>query len=173
MLYTVEFLTRCLGLWYTERKHCSCYFKSTDGHVHKWEFSSKRLNMNVALAACASEGCIIVDSTRRGKRFPDSMSYTIPIWCAVLNHIVLGLGVHESLHLPPWIPTGLSEAVLLSLEAILVQLHGDVRGLLLSTLSGSLTRPLRPIWCSVEEGNCYKSLLQPIRLDVCINCRHD
>lgn len=33
-------------------------------------------------------GCIIVDSTRRGKRFPDSMSKTIPIWCCVLNRAV-------------------------------------------------------------------------------------
>lgn len=33
-------------------------------------------------------GCIIVDSTRRGKRFPDSMSKTIPIWTCVLNRSV-------------------------------------------------------------------------------------
>lgn len=28
---------------------------------------------------------IIVDSTRRGKRFPDALSKTIPIWCCVIN----------------------------------------------------------------------------------------
>jgi tRNA A64-2'-O-ribosylphosphate transferase len=33
-------------------------------------------------------GCIIVDSTRRGKRFPDSMSKTIPIWTCVLNRCI-------------------------------------------------------------------------------------
>lgn len=33
-------------------------------------------------------GCIIVDSTRRGKRFPDSMSKTIPIWTCVLNRSI-------------------------------------------------------------------------------------
>lgn len=33
-------------------------------------------------------GCIIVDSTRKGKRFPDSMSKTIPIWTCVLNRAV-------------------------------------------------------------------------------------
>ncbi|CAJ2676290.1 unnamed protein product [Trifolium pratense] len=33
-------------------------------------------------------GCIIVDSTRRGKRFPDSMSKTIPIWTCVLNRAI-------------------------------------------------------------------------------------
>lgn len=33
-------------------------------------------------------GCIIVDSTRKGKRFPDSMSKTIPIWTCVLNRSI-------------------------------------------------------------------------------------
>lgn len=33
-------------------------------------------------------GCIIVDSTRKGKRFPDSMSKTIPIWACVLNRAI-------------------------------------------------------------------------------------
>ena len=33
-------------------------------------------------------GCIIIDSTRKGKRFPDSMSKTIPMWCCVLNRSI-------------------------------------------------------------------------------------
>ena len=33
-------------------------------------------------------GCIIIDSTRKGKKFPDSMSKTIPIWCCVLNRSI-------------------------------------------------------------------------------------
>lgn len=33
-------------------------------------------------------GCIIVDATRKGKRFPDSMSKTIPIWICVLNRSI-------------------------------------------------------------------------------------
>lgn len=31
---------------------------------------------------------MIVDSTRKGKRFPDSMSKTIPIWTCVLNRAI-------------------------------------------------------------------------------------
>lgn len=27
----------------------------------------------------------MVDSTRRGKRMPDALSKTVPIWCAVIN----------------------------------------------------------------------------------------
>lgn len=32
--------------------------------------------------------CLIVDSTRRGKRLPDALSKTIPIWCAVINRVI-------------------------------------------------------------------------------------
>lgn len=31
---------------------------------------------------------MIVDSTRKGKRFPDSMSKTIPVWTCVLNRAI-------------------------------------------------------------------------------------
>jgi tRNA A64-2'-O-ribosylphosphate transferase len=70
----------------------SCYFKSTDGHTHHWKFSTARLNTHVlqriiaqqtASSRCA--GALIVDSTRKGKRQPDSFSRTLPIWCAVWN----------------------------------------------------------------------------------------
>lgn len=33
----------------------------------------------------ASARLIIVDSTRAGKRLPDALSKTVPIWCAVVN----------------------------------------------------------------------------------------
>ena len=32
---------------------------------------------------------ILVDSTRSGKRIPDALSKTVPIWCAVLNRALL------------------------------------------------------------------------------------
>lgn len=31
---------------------------------------------------------ILVDSTRAGKRIPDALSKTVPIWCAVINRAV-------------------------------------------------------------------------------------
>ena len=39
---------RC-GSWYIppNRKHSSCYFKSTDGHVGQWSFSLRRLNLHL------------------------------------------------------------------------------------------------------------------------------
>jgi tRNA A64-2'-O-ribosylphosphate transferase len=31
---------------------------------------------------------ILVDSTRAGKRTPDALSKTVPIWCAVMNRAI-------------------------------------------------------------------------------------
>lgn len=31
---------------------------------------------------------VLVDSTRSGKRIPDALSKTVPIWCAVINRAV-------------------------------------------------------------------------------------
>jgi len=62
---------RC-GLWYCASLASTCYFKSTDGHFGQWSFSEARLNLHVAEAAAQAGGCIIVDATRRGKRFPVS-----------------------------------------------------------------------------------------------------
>mgnify|MGYP002713641075 FL=1 len=87
---------RC-GAWYTppDRVAATSYFKSTDGHMHQWDFSLKRANLHLVdiLQPPASSdgersaltGCILVDSTRRGKRYPDALAKTVPIWCAVLN----------------------------------------------------------------------------------------
>lgn len=54
-------------------------------------FSLRWLHVHMHyLLWCAVQkgGCIIVDSTRKGKRFPDSMSKTIPIWTCVLNRCI-------------------------------------------------------------------------------------
>ena len=81
---------RC-GLWYVppEDFKQTSYFKSTDGHTNQWDFSTRRLNFHLFPTLRSSGGIIIVDSTRRGKKIPDALSKTIPIWCAVLNYIML------------------------------------------------------------------------------------
>lgn len=63
----------------------TCCFKSSDGHSNQWSFNPRRLNKHVALAAARRGGVLVVDSTRGGKRLPDALSKTVPIWCAVLN----------------------------------------------------------------------------------------
>eukprot|EP00667_Euglena_gracilis_P010121 EG_transcript_10299 len=78
---------RC-GLWYHPQFSGTCYFKSTDGHYGKWAFSFSRLNLHVAFQAAHSGGLVLVDSTRKGKAFPDSLSRTVPVWAAVVNRAV-------------------------------------------------------------------------------------
>jgi tRNA A64-2'-O-ribosylphosphate transferase len=77
---------RC-GSWYIhpDMKAGSAYFKSTDGHTGQWSFSLRRLNLQMLDIIGRYGGCIIVDSTRRGKVMPDAFSKTVPIWCAVMN----------------------------------------------------------------------------------------
>ena len=81
---------RC-GVWYCDpnKYEKTCYFKSTDGHINQWNFSTRRLNFHLLPLLRDHSGIIIVDSTRRGKKMPDALSKTIPIWCAVLNGVML------------------------------------------------------------------------------------
>ena len=49
---------RC-GSWYVspEKKACSAYFKSTDGHSGQWGFSLRRLNLQVLDVVGKHGGC--------------------------------------------------------------------------------------------------------------------
>lgn len=60
-------------------------FKSADGHYGQWSSSLRRPNLNVLIEALKSGGAVIVDVTRSGKRWPDSFTKTIPIWCCLIN----------------------------------------------------------------------------------------
>ena len=88
---------RC-GSWYVRPglKRGSSYFKSTDGHFGQCCFNLRRLNAHLLDIVVHGDGCIIVDSTRRGKSMPDALSKTIPIWCAVLNRTLFPGLVHSS-----------------------------------------------------------------------------
>ena len=139
---------RC-GLWYTPfhpARVARCYFKSTDGHTGNYAFSSVRLNVHVALACASHGGCVVIDATRRGKRFPDALSKTLPIWCCVVSRAVGW--THEKLRLAPGVPemeradieTKLDEFV-----AIFLRSGADV-----DALRRALVRPMRPMWVSTE-----------------------
>lgn len=67
--YPVLANLRC-GRWYVSSPQDCCYFKSTDGHHGNWSFSLVRLNLNVLRWIAESRGCVIVDATRKGKKFP-------------------------------------------------------------------------------------------------------
>ncbi|KAL8502911.1 hypothetical protein ACS0TY_021873 [Phlomoides rotata] len=164
---------RC-GLWYSPKFDFNCYFKSTDGHTNNLSFSIPRLNLHVALFAGQRGGCIIVDSTRKGKRFPDSMSKTIPIWTCVLNRAVsnyrrrlarydslenesdtsneLGnLGQHSSswdcsLHLPLWVSDTEKRMIEKHLDGWNKELEAS--GADITKIALYLRKPLRPLWIS-------------------------
>ncbi|TEB38143.1 initiator tRNA phosphoribosyl transferase [Coprinellus micaceus] len=78
---------RC-GAWYTDPARATnvpAYFKSTDGHFNNWSFNLRRSNLHLLSVIMENSGIILVDSTRSGKRIPDALSKTVPIWCAVIN----------------------------------------------------------------------------------------
>ncbi|KAL6578318.1 hypothetical protein OROMI_010646 [Orobanche minor] len=164
---------RC-GLWYSPNFHSNCYFKSTDGHTNNLSFSTARLNLHVALLAAQRGGCIIVDSTRKGKRFPDSMSKTIPIWTCVLNRAILNYKIRLdtcdypeiqsstsdelvnpdqgstdwdcSLHLPLWVSETEKEMIEKRLEGWNMELEAS--GADIASIAFALRKPLRPLWIS-------------------------
>ncbi len=63
-------------------------FKSTDGHNGIYNFSLKRMNLKFLSTACGAGAALIIDASKT-KVQPDSFSKTIPIWCTVLNRVVL------------------------------------------------------------------------------------
>ncbi|KAG6899391.1 hypothetical protein C0993_010610 [Termitomyces sp. T159_Od127] len=81
---------RC-GAWYTDPAIASsvpAYFKSTDGHNNNWSFNLRRPNLHLLPLIIEYRSIMLVDSTRAGKRIPDALSKTLPIWCAVVNRAV-------------------------------------------------------------------------------------
>ncbi|GAA5909073.1 tRNA A64-2'-O-ribosylphosphate transferase [Sporobolomyces salmoneus] len=75
------------GAWYVKptEETPRAYFKSTDGHTNEHDFNLRRVNLILLPVIKERKGIVLVDSTRRGKRFPDALSKTVPLWCATLN----------------------------------------------------------------------------------------
>ncbi|CAF1870191.1 unnamed protein product [Brassica oleracea] len=167
---------RC-GLWYSPRFDATCYFKSTDGHTNNLSFNTSRLNLHLPLLAGEKGGCIIIDSTRKGKRFPDSMSKTIPMWCCVLNrsihnHLKRLCNTNDQLNdagftsvdhddssirqlLDKWdcslhMPLWVSKTEKASIEAKLDEWTKQLEesGADIASLASCLWKPLRPLWVS-------------------------
>ena len=140
---------RC-GSWYVEPadKVASAYFKSTDGHHGHWDFSSRRLNLQLLSILGSHGGAVVVDSTRRGKSLPDAFSKTIPIWTAVINRALFPemVSMHGLQYPPPPATLGFSE--ICQIEA---RLGGFTRAFLdleldLQSLRSQLRRPILLSW---------------------------
>ncbi|RDA94256.1 hypothetical protein CP533_0631 [Ophiocordyceps camponoti-saundersi (nom. inval.)] len=137
---------RC-GSWYLRpgTGSATAYFKSTDGHERAWKFSLRRLNLHLLGLAERNDGVdsfVIVDSTRRGKRMPDALSTTIPIWCSVMNQAVLpNHPLSQNVFLPPHLPPTIQSQI----RALVPGFVEDLRRLGLE-LSSDISKPLRPFW---------------------------
>ena len=146
---------RC-GRWYIPKDDIkeSVYFKSTDGHTTQWDFSTRRLNLHILDLIQQQNGIVIVDSTRRGKRMPDALSKTVPIWCAVLNTVLFGMG-DPMIYLPPHVVSASERSQIESRLPTFVEKFNeagiDVDGLLKS----KITKPLRPIWVTPDSFNTH------------------
>ena len=156
------------GLWYSKRGfHGECYFKSTDGHHGQWHFSAARLNLTLAKHAIDKGGALIIDSTKQGKRFPDSFTATIPIWCAIINFIVLHRGerthegaekrIEEFLH-PEWIDKITRKRIVTKCASMALDLPSSAVELIATTISQACQaqafKEFRPIWaCPDEDGS--------------------
>ncbi|KAI0445482.1 initiator tRNA phosphoribosyl transferase [Xylaria telfairii] len=150
---------RC-GSWYIdpENKAGSAYFKSTDGHTGQWNFSSRRLNLHLLSIIGRHDGCVVVDSTRRGKLMPDALSKTVPIWCCVLNRVLFPEAPRcHQLYTPPNV---VSRSEHSQAEARIPEHVGSLRalGIDVETLRLHVSKPLRPMWVTPE------SRLVPTRL---------
>lgn len=148
---------RC-GLWYCkpDTYQQTSYFKSTDGHTNEWDFSTRRLNFHLFDTIVKNGGIVIIDSTRRGKKIPDALSKTIPLWCAVLNSLMIEsdptLNSDGILYVPPSTVSKSEYNCMLNKIPLLVQklkkldiITGEK---LIEKFNGKL---LRPIW--VEPGS--------------------
>jgi len=144
---------RC-GSWYIPpaKKCASAYFKSTDGHTAQWSFSLRRLNLQVLDVVAERGGCVIVDSTRRGKSMPDALSKTVPVWTCVMNRFFFpDRTEYHGLSTPPAV-VGRSEHAQMEarIEGFVQALRG--LGLDLEGVKQRLRKPLRPIWCKHESS---------------------
>lgn len=93
--------TKLLAIQTPPDDNPAAYFKSTDGHTSQWAFNLRRANLHLLPIIVAHSGIVLVDSTRRGKRHPDALSRTVPIWCAVINQALGFNNEHSCLFTPP------------------------------------------------------------------------
>ncbi|KAE8321791.1 tRNA A64-2'-O-ribosylphosphate transferase [Aspergillus sergii] len=149
---------RC-GSWYIppEAKAGSAYFKSTDGHTGQWDFSFRRLNLQILPISRKHGGCIIPPV------MPDALSKTVPIWCAVINRALFPSDTaYHPVQFPPNF-LGASEE-----SQIEHRIDGFVKSLKdlkldLDDLKQKLGKPIRVAWANrsyfhptdLQKGDAY------------------
>ncbi|KAK5073511.1 tRNA A64-2'-O-ribosylphosphate transferase [Lithohypha guttulata] len=150
----------------------SAYFKSTDGHVSQWSFSTRRLNLPVLQllghASSQGTGCVLIDTTRRGKSYPDALRRTVPIWSTVWNRVLFPEMVDSGYC--DFQSFGLEGSETSQIESRIPQFAADLRalGLSLEDLRQKVKCPVRCVWVS-QPGDkqhweeCFENLVQQIQ----------
>lgn len=143
---------RC-GSWYIPpgKKAESVYFKSTDGHTNEWKFSTRRLNLQLLDLVGRCGGCVIVDSTRRGKSMSDALSKTIPVWCCVMNRALFTDSREHKLYTPPHAVSESEHSQITKLLDWFVREFQDICKPDIGSLRAKIRKPLRPIWVTQES----------------------
>jgi hypothetical protein len=160
---------RC-GAWYCPARHAlrprQCYFKSADGHYGSWAMGEVRLNLNV-LDAClaldrgddAAGVAAIVDATQHGKRFPDALSKTVPMWVVTVNALCATQETSGSVmscadmlrrSFPPWV----TDNEVAAIGKLVPQFSLNMRRHLMDAFGGvlpTLSRRLQCVWLSAAE----------------------
>ncbi|KAL1691818.1 initiator tRNA phosphoribosyl transferase [Schizophyllum commune] len=143
---------RC-GAWYTNPSITTdtpAYFKSTDGHTNNWSFNLRRANLHLLPLIVEKRGLVLVDSTRAGKRMPDALSKTVPIWCSVINRAVLKRNPEAYEHRGLWDTALYTPPLVVSRQEhaqIEERLDGWATDLAASSFSlPDLPLPMRPVW---------------------------
>ncbi|KAI0343279.1 initiator tRNA phosphoribosyl transferase [Trametopsis cervina] len=144
---------RC-GAWYVRTTAVkSAYFKSTDGHFNNWSFNLRRPNIHLLHTINHNGGFMIVDSTRAGKRMPDALSKTVPLWCTVINRAIKATHKKDdnwdtSLYTPPTVVSAQEHTQMqLRLDQWAVHLQHSAYEL------PNLSRPLRPLWITPASSS--------------------
>ncbi|KAF3094633.1 hypothetical protein TWF706_008469 [Orbilia oligospora] len=111
----------------------------------------RRLNLGILELIGQNRGCIIVDSTRRGKSIPDALSKTVPIWCAVMNSVLFP-GSSEGgakVELPK---NAVSASERAQISKLIDGFSKQLRELQLDTqkLAAQLRKPMKPVWITRE-----------------------
>ncbi|SJK98159.1 related to tRNA a64-2'-o-ribosylphosphate transferase [Armillaria ostoyae] len=147
---------RC-GAWYTDPSTSvpiPAYFKSTDGHFSNWSFNLRRPNLHLLALVEQQKGIILVDSTRAGKKIPDALSKTVPIWCTVVNRAMrirypeITINWDTELYTPPSTVSSQEH------DQILPLLDGWAEALAKSSYAlPRLQYPLRPMWITPSTSS--------------------
>eukprot|EP00049_Salpingoeca_infusionum_P002815 m.60198 g.60198 ORF g.60198 m.60198 type:complete len:641 (-) comp11802_c0_seq3:4810-6732(-) len=152
---------RC-GAWYFPHFDEYVHFKSADGHRGQWKLSLKRLNFHLLPLLRDAGGCVLVDSTRKGRTLPDSYSRTIPIWCCCINRVIRAVVLERNLVHPAAADTWCTDLIVPSTtvppqekDQILSLIDDRVTslkdsGIDLGHLVSTIQTPLRPVWTTTE-----------------------